>query len=301
MTHMWFKNLTLYRFYKPFDITTEEMEKKLQSIKFRNCGKLEMFSYGLTSPLGKKHTTLTHTLNGYILICGKKEEKILPASVIKDLIEEKSTIIEDTQLRKVGRKEKEDIRDEVLQDLLPKALTKMSNTYAYFDIKNGWLIVDSASQNKAEELTSALRIALGSLPIEPPKTHTPIPVILTNWMINKNLPDDLKIGEECELRGNDISAGIVRCKNHDLSLNEIKNHLSAGKQCTQLMVIWEERISFLLCDDFSIKRLKFGEIIINESNDQQTETAEEQLDADFSLMTLELSRMLTRLQSAMSG
>ncbi|MBT4838642.1 MAG: recombination-associated protein RdgC [Methylococcales bacterium] len=298
---MWFKNLCLYRFYKPLTQSVEQIQEDLQKHKFRPCGKLEMFSYGLISPVDKKHDELFKSIDGYLMVCAQKEEKVLPASVVREYVDEKVQEIEDTQMRKVRKKEKEEIREEVLHDLTTKAFTKTSKVYAYFDLKNNWLIVDSASRNKAEELTVLLRNCLGSLPVEPPKTHTLTSNILTSWMTENPPPADFSIENECELRDLESDGGIIRCKNIDLTSTEITNHLEAGKSCTRLALNWDEKFSFLLCDDLSVKRIKYDDLVLDQAEQSDDESVEAQFDADFSIMAMEISNFLPRLMEIHGG
>jgi recombination associated protein RdgC len=80
---MWFKNLTLFRFTEAFPFSANELEEKLEQIRFRPCGQNEEFSFGWTAPLGRSSEQLIHTSNQFIMVCAQKEEKVLPAAVIK--------------------------------------------------------------------------------------------------------------------------------------------------------------------------------------------------------------------------
>ena len=91
------------------------------------------------------------------MLAARKEEKILPASVIRDALEEQVAQIELEQSRKVSNKEKKQIKDDVTLSLLPKAFTRYQDIFSYIDVTQGWLIIDASSFNKAEELTSYLR------------------------------------------------------------------------------------------------------------------------------------------------
>ncbi len=61
---------------------------------------------------------LTHTANGQIIICARKEEKILPSPVIKQALEAKIQKLEADQGRKLKKTEKDSLKDEVLHSLL---------------------------------------------------------------------------------------------------------------------------------------------------------------------------------------
>jgi len=84
---MWFKNLTIFRLTEAFTLTPNELEQKLQTLHFRPCGPHEEFSFGWTQPVGKSSDQLVHAANGFMMLCGKKEEKVLPAAVINELLQ----------------------------------------------------------------------------------------------------------------------------------------------------------------------------------------------------------------------
>ncbi|MEJ2347183.1 MAG: recombination-associated protein RdgC, partial [Gammaproteobacteria bacterium] len=165
---MLFKNLRLYRLTAPFDLSPEQLHQHLLDRAFRACTSLEHFSYGWAPPLGRRGVQLVHAAGGYLLVCARREEKILPAAVIRDAVEEKAAAIEEQQGRPVRRRERSDLRDEMVQSLLPRALSRSTLTYAYIDPKGGWLVIDSANPRKADELVQLLRESLGTLALQPP-------------------------------------------------------------------------------------------------------------------------------------
>ena len=127
---MWFKNLRIYRFSKPFTVAAEQLNEQLEQQAFHDCPRMQAFSYGWTPPWGGHGSMLAHTANGRIMLCARKEEKILPAGVIRDMVQEKVEALEDERMRKVARRERNMIRDEILQELMPSALFRSSYTYA---------------------------------------------------------------------------------------------------------------------------------------------------------------------------
>jgi recombination associated protein RdgC len=298
---MWFKNLTLFRFTEPFSLSGVEIEQKLETMRFRPCGGHDESSFGWTFPIGRSSEQLVHSSNGYLMICGKKEEKVLPASVVNELVLEKILDIETQQARKLSKKERTEIKDELIFELLPRAFSFSRNTYAYIDPKGGWAVVDCASTKKAEDILSSLRKCLGSLAVVPINTVQKPMLTMTEWLINNEIPSGISIEDECELRSPEEEGGIVRCKNHDLALPEIKNHLEMGKQVSKLALNWENRLSFVLDENLSVKRLRFLELIQDQLADTNAETEQERFDVDFSIMTAEFAHFLPRLLELFGG
>jgi recombination associated protein RdgC len=298
---MWFKNLSLFRLTEPFTVSGTELAQTLQQIPFRPCGSHDQSSFGWTSPVKHDTEQLVHEINGYLMICAKKEEKVLPAAVINEIVDEKVLELETEQGSKLSRKERNTLKDELVFELLPKAFSFSRTTYAYIDPKKGWIVIDAASTNKAEDLLSSLRRCLGSLPAIPINTVEKPSLIMTEWLLNDKQPTSISIENECELRSPEEEGGIVRCKNHDLSLPEIKNHLQTGKLVSKLALNWEDRISFMLDEALAVKRLRFLDLIQDQIADINAETDAERFDADFSIMTLEFANFLPKLLELFGG
>ncbi len=298
---MWFKNLAIYHFTEPFTLSAEELEQKLQQMPFVPCGNQELFRFGWTAPLGKTSEQLVHSANGFFMLCGKKQEKVLPSAVINELLAERIQDAEDDLSRKPAKKERDNIKDELIFELLPKAFAFSKKTYAYIDPKGGWLIVDAASAKKAEELLSYLRKCLDTLPVTPLATKEKPSSTMTQWLITNQIPNNITIEDECELRSPEDEGGIIRCKRHDLSLPEIKNHLDTGKQVIKLAISWADRLSFVIDENLTIKRLKFLDLIQEQASEIETADEAEQFDVDFSIMSLELAGFLPRLLELFGG
>ena len=178
---MWFRNLQLFRLTTDFNLTAEELEVRLAPDAFTPCGPLQAETMGWVPPLGADGGALVHSAQGHFLFCAKREERILPAGVVREEVDEKAEPIAQKEGRSVGRKERERIRDEVLQDLMPRAFTRSAKLYAYVDPTARWLIVDAASRKRAEELTMLLRKSLGTLPIVPPQVAQAPSAVMTAW------------------------------------------------------------------------------------------------------------------------
>ncbi|TXK96925.1 recombination-associated protein RdgC [Methylococcaceae bacterium HT1] len=298
---MWFKNLAIYRLTEAFTLTPTELEEKLDSLRFKPCSSTEEFSYGWTSPLGRSSEQLIHQANGFMMLCATKEEKVLPTSVINEMTADKITEKEDQEARKLSKKERTEIKDQIIFELLPRAFSFSKKTFAYIDPKGGWLIVDAASAKKAEELISFLRKNLGSLPLVPVSTKEKPVSTMTQWLLKNETPADVLVEDECELRAPEEAGGTIRCKRHDLAAPEIKNHLDTGKQVIKLAISWSDRLSFIVDENLSIKRLKFLDLIQDQVADTETDSAEEQFDVDFTIMSQELSSFLPRLLELFGG
>lgn len=298
---MWFKNLLIYRFSSPFSLDLETLEAQLEEQAFTPCGKRDTSKYGWVSPMGEHSELLSHTANGKTLLCTRREEKIIPASVIRERVEEKAAEIEAREDRKVFKKEKDSIKEEVMFDCLPQAFTRSSKTYAYIDPQNGWFIVDASSAKKAEDLCSLLRDSLGSLPVVPAQTSESPSVIMTSWLRGEDAPAKLDILDECEMREPGEDGSIIRCKRQDLFGDEVGSHLDNGKLVHKLAVDWDDQLKMLLNDDLSIKRLKFCEALLTEAEDAGSEDPAAKLDADFALMSATLTEFLPQLLNYFGG
>jgi len=297
---MWFKNLRIYSLSKQFELTPEALADALQPFGFQPCGKLDPVRYGWVPPLGRHGSELIHAGNGNIMVCIKRQEKILPAAVIKEALEDRIEAISEQEGRRPGRKERETMKDEVIFSLLPKALAKSSLDFAYISTGDNRLIVNAASSKRGEELASALREALGSFPAVPLSSHDTPVAAMTSWLRDDCLPPKFTLGEECELQAAK-DGRVIRCKNQDLTADELLNHIHAGMVVSKLALTWNEAIHFVLDDQLAIKRLKFEDKILGQADERAPESMAESFDVDFAVMATELRQFINDLLEALGG
>ncbi len=298
---MWFKNLQIYRFTKPFELSPEELSDKLAEDAFQPCGSQDLSRYGWVPPLGKYGTDFVHAANGYIMICSKRQEKILPAGVINEQVDEKAQLIEEQESRKLTRKEKQALKEDITFELMPRALARSALQFAYIAPKDGLLVVNSSSSKRAEEMISALREALGSVPVIPITAKNVPTQNMSHWLLNADAPHQFEFGGECELKELQDEGSIIACRQQNLLSDEINSLIKAGMSVTKLGLSWKERIECVVDDKLGIKKLKFSDLIHEKANNENAEDAVEQFDVDFSIMTLELAGFTNALMAAFGG
>lgn len=297
---MWFRNLQLFRLTTDFTLTAEDLEARLAADAFVPCGPLQPETLGWIPPLGGETQALAHAAQGRFLFCAKREERLLPAAVVREEVEEKAERIAREEGRSVGRKERERIRDEVLQDLLPRAFTRSAKIYAYVDPKARWLVVDAASRKRAEDVTVLLRKSLGTLPITPPQVAQAPSAVMTHWLMEAPAAGFQPL-DTFELREEGGDGAVIRGRRQAVDADEILVHLRAGKRVSSLAVQFGERLTAVVAEDLSVKRLRFLEGVLDEAGATQSEDAQARMDADFVLMAGELATFLDQWMQTFSG
>ncbi len=296
---MWFKNLRVYRLTQKIDLSTEKLEESLKKQAFKPCGSLDFSRYGWVPPLGRASELLTHSCNGQIMICARKQEKIIPPAAINEIVEDKAIELESAHQRAIFRKERLNLKDDAIHSILPRALTRSSLTFAYFSPAQKLLIIDAASSNKAEEFLEHLRATLGNLPVLPFSCLGDATETMTRWL-KQSTEKGFELDNECELRNPRESKNIVRCKNQELESDEVMAHLNAGKRVIQLALNWKDAMRFILTDDYIIKRVKFEDIVQQQAQGDAEDKAT-QFDQDFAIMSLQINQFLEDLMLAFGG
>jgi len=298
---MFFKNLQVYRFTRSLDLKIDQLEKDLESFKFKPCGSQDISKLGWVFPMGKSGSMFTHGDDKQILINLKKEEKMLPAGVIKDQLAERVEAIEIEQGRALKKKEKDALKEDIVAQLLPRAFSKTSQTFAWIDAESDMLYVDASSARKAEELISLLRKTLGSLPVVPIQLKNQTDVVMTDWLVEGNLPENFALEDEAELCSALEGGGIIRCKQQDLLCDEIRIHLNNDKFVTKLALNWADSISFIIGEEFALKRIKFSDVVQEQNEGIDKDDFGARFDADFILMTGEIKQLIPAIIDVFGG
>jgi recombination associated protein RdgC len=280
------KNLTVY--------TPKTLSTALEKTAFTPCRAASPSSLGWVSPSEEEYSPLVHAVDKYMMICLQIEDKILPPTVVHQELQDQVRKIEITQRRKVLAKEKYTIRNGIYNALLPKAFTKKSKIYAYFDIKNNWLITDTVSTPKVELFLKILKKTLPKVVVVAPKIKK-ISTIMTHWLLNNNHPKSLEIEKSCVLQDPQYQSRILRCQQQDLSAHTVKALLKDGYEVRQLALSWQNQILFTLVDNFSLKSLKYQDTVFELRQEDISNDKQEKFDLDFVTMTNILEKLLIDL------
>ncbi len=294
---MFFRNVTLFRFPVENLAKLKKLESKLAEHALRPCGPLELSTRGWVSPFGRGEEVLSHAIGHYVLLNLGGEDKLLPGSVINQALGEKLEKLEKQRGKPVGGRERRKLKDEVLTELMPRALARPSRLLGYLDTENGWIAVDSSSRKAAETFVSKLREALGSFPAVQAEAEESPRAVMTEWLIDGRLPKGWQLGDECELKDPADQGAIVRCRRQELESDEVREHLKSGKQVTQLALVFEDRMRFVLDENLTVRKFKLLDIATEslESGDRASANAE--LDARFALMSHELTLLLGAIET----
>jgi recombination associated protein RdgC len=303
-----FKNACFFRIAEGFELPSlPALEKALQQNRFVPCGPTQAESSGWVPPRGAKHTRLAEPVGGQLILKLCTEKRAVPASAIKAGVEEKvERFKKETGQERVGARAKKEFKEEVLLDLLPRAFTKRSHTLLWLAPERHLLVIDSGSLAGADRIVSALLAALIEIPgtgaaldLQLFQTELSPSAAMAHWLGTREAPYNFTVDRDCELKTPDDQKSSVRYARHTLDIDEIAQHIAAGKVPTQLAMTWNERISFVLSDAGQVRRMKMLDVVM-EGVDQPGKD-EDGFDTDAAILTGELAGMIPDLLDALGG
>jgi recombination associated protein RdgC len=291
---MIFKNAHVFRLAQSPDISAESLTEQLNARAFVPCSGIRPSSFGWVPPVTEGE--LVHEVAGSQLICARREDKVVPTSALADILAEKIARLESLEDRPIRAKEKQRLKEDALAELLPRALPKSKQIFGYLSPSEELLVIDTASSAEAEMFLNCLRETLGTLKVMPPQVKSKPVDTFTHWLKSRKLPDDFSLGDQCDLI--DLEDGsTASCRRQDLATSEVRTHLDAGKICTRLSLIWHGDLKVTIDKDLVLRQIR----ILSSDDKTEDEDPIAQLDAAFVNMTLELSRFLPALFSALGG
>ena len=291
-----FKNIIIYRIAPLFMPELADIEAALARTPFIECGATQERSTGWVPPRGEAHGALVESVGGQWIARFKIESKTIPGEVLARKVAEKAARIEQETGRKPGRKEAKELKEEAKLDLLPMAFTKQGAMLVWIDPEARTLVLDTASQGRADEVVTALVEALPGLSVALLDTQTSPQAAMAHWLSTQEAPVGFTIDRECELKSSDEEKAVVRYGRHPLDIDEVQQHIAAGKLPTKLALTWDDRVSFLLTEGLQVRKLEFLDSVFN-----GRELYETGFDADVAIATGELRKFIPDLIDALGG
>ena len=272
-----FKAVSFFRIAKDFILPPlDAIEEALQATRFTPCGATQAESSGWVPPRGNKSTVLAESVGPQLILRLCTERRPLPASAVKDAVEQRiEKYKQETGHERVGSGIKREFRDE-------------------------------ASLTGADKVVSQLLEALSAIPgsgaglmARPVQTTVSAAIAMAHWLASREAPVGFTIDRDCELKMPDDQKSTVRYSRHTLEIDEVAEHIAAGKVPTQLAMTWNDRVSFVLTDMTQIRKLKLLDVVLDGVQDKGKD--DDGFDADAAIVTGELSALIPDLLEALGG
>lgn len=292
---MWFKQLQLFQLTDSLHMPVATLIEKLETLAFKPCFPSMFSSMGWVPPVDEIDSPLARVMHNCIMLCLQIEEKILPAAVIRHELYEKIKTIELMENRKVYQQEKLSLKDEIILTLLPRAFSKFTKLYGYVDTRYQWLVLDTHNAKKAEQFIVMFKKSVTEK-IHPFELKKIAPT-MTQWLKNQDYSSAFSIEKACVLQDPNQQNRIIRCQQQNLFAASIQALIQEGCEAKQLALSWQDRVNFVLTDQFMLSSIKYQDEITAQAGEMEAETKQQQFDVDFLIMLETLTSLLKDLFS----
>lgn len=292
-----FKNLSIYTIKNlP---TLEALIEKFAAKQFTPCGPTQEQSSGWVPVRGNAHDALIESVSGKHLIAKFiVETKKVPSDAIDKLVNEVAAKIEESEGRKPGKKERRELKENAVLELLPNAFPKQKACYVWIDREAGTVALDASSQGVIDVAMTTLMECAENAVIGTLRTETNAETAMTAWLNDEdNQPADFSMDRELTLKAFDETKAVVKYKNHAVDTDEVRDHLKKGMAPVMMAMTYNSRVSFKLNDSLKLTAVKILDVAMLESKAE----AEDAFDANAVIMTSELSSLIDGLVNALDG
>lgn len=262
------------------------------------CTPTQEHASGWIPPRGEEHGSLSEIgPNGIRMLKMAVETRKVPGQAVRAALDERVKAITAETGRKPGAKRKKELKAEIIQELLPKAFSKVKHVTGWIDQNHGLLVIDTASPSVCDLFISLLIKSLPDAIIRPLLTESSPAATMTHWLLEDTTPDAIDIGRACALQSGDSKA-TVRFKNHTLDVDDVASHIRSGKHAISLEVSWRGRVQFTLTEDLRLRGIKFLDLVFEENT---TVEANDAFDADVAITTGEIAPAILGIIEALGG
>lgn len=306
-----FSNLLVYRLTGANPLLSLDANELLAGHPARTPGNQELQTIGFTKPAFEEDCYLERVNTACRVFAVGISERMLPAKIVRAAVTRKVRDIEETQQRKVYAREKQQLKDEVIQEMLPRAFI---DTRVIYGMALGpYLIIDTSSVKRAESILCLLRETVGSLNVRPVAVKaTPIGKF-TDWFTHKERMHHFELTGDFKANSAGDEFDFVNGKGtspEDETLSDLV--AEAGRRVTVLGLKHNceegEPISFTVNEMLGIKGVKWPDHLLEQINADAGEQGDDAdahrvnlMRATFILLAQEIHKLLQDLLLELGG
>lgn len=292
---VWFKNAQYYTLNE-LPATVNELTDRLQERAFSPCLPHLPLSMGWVAPHPAYPDEFVHRSNAFLLVCLQVSEKLLPQTIVREALGERMQALEAKFGRPVRGREKNALKENIYQELLPQAFCKNTKIYALIHWSARSLIIDAGVGAKLEYFLQHWAKTLEETQARPFE-YSRLQTTFTRWLRTGRLPHGLTLGDTAVLQDPKKQGRVLRCKQQDLFAGVMQHLLNDGLEASQLALSWKEQIRFTLKENFTLTQIQFYDAVLAAAKDEQGEQDHPALrfDADCLMMAETLQALFADL------
>lgn len=206
-------------------------------------------SYGFSPVRGDE---LTVTVGDYTLLRFTQGRKVMPASAINAIVAEKAAELEEQQGFRPGKKAMKELKERVIDELLPRALTTTAHTHVIVDHVNHCLLIDSTAEGTVTRIQRELVKIFEKIGLQ--DVRWPRKDRLTAMLQDDLPPRGFTVDDEAVLEYG--SGKRIVFRKTDLYGDDVQFQAQLGASVASLAMTYNDRISFVLNDSMQLRRIK---------------------------------------------
>ena len=248
---MWLKQFQVFHYTFDFE---RELQPLLTQQALTPCPAHARMSFGWKSFANQEHSQSIH---GYHICLFGKEERILPATVVQHLLDQKMTALNQERGYPVKRHEKQQLKQDIEFNLLPKAFCVQKKQIVLFDQKQQRLFIESTSAQQIDMILSLIHKTLGqNIQITPLAKDIDLMSLWLKWLAQpKSLPHFLTFADRMQWVDGENQRKQVKLQGYDWEQDSTQEWLEKGLVPQELSFNWRDTLQFTLSPNFVFKRI----------------------------------------------
>jgi recombination associated protein RdgC len=266
------KAAIVYKAEIPVDITA--LNEHLQTRAFSPPGNMQLTAHGFVPPVDDGDESLAREFTDGIVMSVRVDERVIPPQVLREETTKAIKAAERATGHKAGKKQRAEIKDGVLLQLMSIAMIRtVAVVPCYYHKPTGFLIVATTSKTQADICTSLMVHAVGSMKTETihvSEVKHGLTTRLKNWLVSQEdevEPEDGEVGfgdfepvdtATLSLKFGDSEARKITVQMCDLNSARTGLLDALGKGFSVRSIgLTRSGLTFVMTDEFRFKSIEF--------------------------------------------
>lgn len=231
------------------------------------------------------------TVGANHMITCEKQEKLLPNQVIEKELKARIEQIEKDQGYKVGKKQKRDLKEQIIEALYVKAFTVIKLVNVWINTEHDLLCIETTSTNVADDVIAHLirDLEWRGHRLE---TNMSTKTFMIGILANDAFASNFGVGENCVLESITESGSRITYKNEFIEDDRVKEYINQGRRTLAMELHFLDQCRFTLKENLVISKITLQDII---TEDGEHETENDRFDAEFTIRAGQCINLINEL------